>query len=42
MMPQTKTNLDPPSSVKEAVLPPEFQSLLESCRDYEVRPHKLV
>jgi hypothetical protein len=31
--PQTKMDLVPPSAIEEAVLPPEFQSLLESCRN---------
>ena len=34
--PQTKSNPVPPSPVKDTALPPEFQSLLESCRADEV------
>lgn len=34
--PLAKTALLPPSSVEKAVLPPEFQSLLESCSKDEV------
>ena len=35
-VPQTKSDPVPPSPVKDTALPPEFQSLLESCRADEV------